>query len=116
MEYQEPLNAAEVAAQRAARVVSAWAEVDEAEGIPVTVSTPAGSVVIHRLELAEDGITVEVYVGDPENGDPHFRIVNPPTLIRGPKGALEESPLAAVAQAIADQGGAQRRTGRKRAR
>ncbi len=116
MEYQEPLNAAQVAAQRAARVVEAWAEVDDGEGTPVTISTPAGPVVISRLELAPDGQTVEVWVGDPGGGDPHFRIVNPPTLVRGQGGALAESPLAAVAQAIADQGGAQRRTGRKRVR
>jgi hypothetical protein len=116
VEYQEPLNARDVAARRAARVIEAWAEVGAGEGAPVTVSTPAGPVVITRLELAPDGQTVEVWVGDPENGDPHFRVVNPPTLVRGEHGALVESPLAAVAQAIADQGGAQRRTGRKRTR
>lgn len=113
MDYQEPLNARDVAAQRAARVMEAWAETEEG---PFTVFTPAGPVTITALELAEDGQTVEVYVGDPENGDPHFRIVNPPTLVRGARGALEEDPLAAIAQAIADQGGAQRRTGRKRPR
>jgi len=115
VEYREPLNAADVAAQRAARVVDAWAEI-EGNRSPVTISTSAGPVVIHRLELAPDGRTVEVYVGEPQGGDPHFRIVNPPTLVRGERGALVEDPLAAVAQAIGDQGGAQRRTGRKRAR
>ena len=120
MEYQEPLNAREIGNQRAARVLEAWEQRGgPAAGEPLVVTTPAGPVLLGSVELLQDedgNQYVEVFVGDPEGGDPHFRIFNPPTLVRGPGGALVEDPLAAVAQAIADQGGAQRRTGRKRVR
>lgn len=64
----------------------------------------------------DDGtVLVEVYVGDPDNGEPHYRLINPPTLVRDSTGdiqlggiAYREDPIAAVGQLIARAGGTSR--------
>lgn len=75
---------------------------------------------------ADDDVPyVDVYTAGPTvGGDPHFRIINPPTLVGDPNGDIEvtstprggktvtrryrEDPLGAIAEAIAGQGGARR--------
>lgn len=75
---------------------------------------------------ADDVSWVDVYTaGQTQGGDPHFRIINPPTLVEDPAGDIvvtstprpgrkpvtrrfREDPLGAIAQAIAAQGGARR--------
>ncbi|HEY3689651.1 MAG TPA: hypothetical protein VGL46_05035 [Pseudonocardiaceae bacterium] len=91
---------------------------------------PRGSdtdVVISRIDYgeADDVSYVDIYAdGATVGGDPHFRIINPPMLVEDPAGDIvvtskrrdgrmvtrtfREDPLAAIAEAIAGQGGAQR--------
>jgi hypothetical protein len=97
------------AAQERARAV------DAAYDGPTTVGTPDGDVEIIRLRSIDDGprSRVEVMVSGPAGGDPDFVIVNPPTLVQDPNGTIvsrgmtfREDPLAAVAQVIAQNGGA----------
>lgn len=68
---------------------------------PRAFVTPHGTVQIARVEEG-DGC-VEVFLGgEPESGETHFRIFNPPTMSGG-----KLDPLQAVAEAIARHGGAQ---------
>jgi hypothetical protein len=101
--------------ERAAAAFRAWRRRPNA-GQPYLGVTPAGEVRIEALGLSDgDGhVVVEIYVGDPENGDPHFRVINPPTMVKDPDGSYREDPLAALAQVISDHGGATRK--RKRGR
>lgn len=101
--------------ERARAALRAWRERPSGDQ-PYVWATPAGEVRIQALSVLElDGHEVlDVTVGDPTNGDPHFRVVNPPTVIREPDGSYREDPLAAVAQVIGEHGGAARRKrGRK---
>jgi hypothetical protein len=82
-----------------------------------TGRTAQGPVLIERFSFhEEDGREwVEVHLGgDVEGGDPHYRIENPPTLVSDPAGDIElatgryrHDPLAAVAELVAQYGGAQ---------
>lgn len=77
-------------------------------GVPVP--TRAGTpVVIRRVEQSTvNGVTcLEVWV-DTNQGEPHYRFINPPLLVRDPAGPVErngrryrEDPLAALAEVIA---------------
>lgn len=105
---------------RAERVSREW---DARSGEPYVTDTRWGTVRIDRLEVhADEGRSwVDVWADGAEGGDPHFRIVNPPLLVEDPGGPVviggrtfREDPLAAVAEAIASNGGAQRQ--RRRAR
>lgn len=102
-------------------VRDAWARVEV--NAPVEINTRYGDVLIDRLQFVEDadgGAHIEVYVDDPDGGDPCFRIFNPPCLVRDSLGEVvresgrrtvrryREDPLAAVAEAIAANGGARR--------
>lgn len=93
----------------------------EAAGLPpgdvLAVTVPDGrEVQIEALSVTEDGARSSVEVrlaGSTEGGDPNFVIVNPPTLVPDPMGdkvirgmRYREDPLRALAQAIADNGGA----------
>ncbi len=91
-----------------------------AEALPdggYTGRTAQGPVLIERFSFhEEDGREwVEVHLGgDVEGGDPHYRIENPPTLVSDPAGDIElatgryrHDPLAAVAELVAQYGGAQ---------
>lgn len=79
--------------------------------------TPYGEVVLEYLEKVDDSTGLaylEVWVGgETISGDPHFRVVNPPLLVRDPEGDVEvrgelhrEDPLAALAEVIGASGGA----------
>lgn len=90
------------------------------------VRTQRGTVHIESIrERKTKGVTyVDVHLaGETEGGDPHFRIVNPPALVADPRGDVEingvkyrHDPEAALAEVIADLGGAsrERRRGRRR--
>lgn len=92
---------------------------------------PSGSdqtVAIGQVTYSQQDDTVpyvDVYTAGPTvGGDPHFRIINPPTLVEDPNGDIvvtskapngktvtrkyREDPVAAIAEAIAGQGGARR--------
>ena len=62
---------------------------------PGIVQTPDGSVDLRSIEVTDS--YVDVTVGGPAGGDPHFRIHNPPT---------SPDPLSAIAHAVALNGGA----------
>lgn len=79
--------------------------------------TRAGNVRILSINAQLiDGVTcLEVVVDGPtQGGDPHFRIINPPTLMEDPSGTvtrdgkrrLRVDPLAALAEVIGQHGGA----------
>lgn len=104
------------AAGRAARAVSAWDQrpfVDE----PYARRTRHGEVHLAAVAgiITADGLhAVEVRTaGQTEGGDPHFIIVNPPGLAEDPNGPIElngrrfrDDPLAALAEVVAQHGGA----------
>jgi len=79
--------------------------------------TRHGAVHIERFDFHKEGEHewVEVHMGGQvEGGDPHFRIENPPTLVSDPAGDIElatgryrHDPLAALAELVAQYGGAQ---------
>jgi hypothetical protein len=101
----------DVALARVRAVEQAHEDVSE-PGSPVVVPTSAGTVEIESLSAV--GESVEVTVTGSTGGDPLFRIFNPPTLVPDPTGDREVNgirfrydPLAAVAQVIAQHGGAQ---------
>jgi hypothetical protein len=82
---------------------------------PITEHTPDGTVVMADVKVTADDI-VEVKVTDPDGGDPHFRIINPPRYVPDPNGDVEivvgeqvhrfrEDPLAALAHVVAQHGG-----------
>lgn len=85
---------------------------------PGPVVTDAGTVDMVGISVQQDqGVSyVSVMVNDPAEGDPHFRIFNPPTLVPDPAGDVirddgsrwRVDPVAAVAQAIANAGGARK--------
>lgn len=124
-------NGRQRAAQRAARTVAAWsARHGEQKGQPPQVyarRTPHGEVHLAdvREVTTESGVpAVEVWVaGETEGGDPHFIIVNPPTLTPDPTGPVEingrtfrEDPVAALAEAVAQHGGARSAKRKRRTR
>jgi hypothetical protein len=79
--------------------------------------TRRGPVHLQSLTFHKEGEVewVEAHLGgQTEGGDPHYRIFNPPTLVEDPDGDVQlttgtyrEDPLAAVAEVIAQYGGAQ---------
>jgi hypothetical protein len=73
------------------------------------VATRFGEVQIETLDVATDSEGrdyVEVFLaGDTENSDPHFKIWNPPLLVKDPDGTLREDPIQAIAEVIAGNGG-----------
>ena len=86
----------------------------------LAVSTRKGAIEVARMELVEYvGVpTLEVYLANAE-GDPHYRILNPPVYVEDPRGDVElpfrqkegeeptstrryrRDPLAAVLEVIA---------------
>jgi hypothetical protein len=111
----------EASAQRARRTHEAWTARALKRGRqpqPYARRTAHGEVVLERLTIheAEGQVYVEVYAaGDIQGDDPHFRIFNPPTLVEDAGGQVEahgkryrEDPMAALAEAVARFGGAQR--------
>lgn len=82
---------------------------------PHPYRTPDGHVVMTDIRVVTDpdgGDVVEVYVADPENGDPAFRVINPPRYVPDPDGQVvlngrrfREDPLAALAHVVAQHGG-----------
>lgn len=109
--------------ERALSVRKAW---NAAGGSPREIPTPHGTVRLRRVEFVEEvpgrPAHVEVWVGDPAGGDPHFVIFNPPRLASDPRGDIvrgdapgarvphryRDDPLAAIAEVIAANGGAGR--------
>lgn len=120
-----PVNAADIAKMKArnGKVVSAYRRAVPGPGGPLTVKTSDGEVSFESVAVAtdENGVEyLEVYLrGEPENGDPHFRVYNPPTLVPDPNGPItgrggrkyREDPVLAVAEIISRNGGRQK--GRK---
>lgn len=115
MKDQEARKVRERAAQRAGRTIRAW---DQRRPGAETIQTPHGAVVLERVQCRTDasGLTyLDVTLGgEVAGGDVHFRVVNPPTLVRDPEGDVvahgerwREDPLAALAEAIGSNGGAQ---------
>jgi hypothetical protein len=102
---------------RADDALAAWSARPEGAG-PYVLQTGNGEVAIERIEGREDGTLsyLEVWVrGGEADGWPHFRVVNPPTLAEDPEGDVviqgrrfRLDPLAALAQAIGMNGGAQK--------
>lgn len=71
--------------------------------------TRDGEVLIESVELcAEDGLEwIEARTAPgTESGETHFRIFNPPLGVLRQDGSIEEDPLAALAEVIAQFGGA----------
>lgn len=106
------------AAWRASQVMGSW----HAEGTR-TIRTAYGDVVLEDVKRhtdPESGVVyLDVAVGGPSGGDPHYRVVNPPTLVPDPSGPVvahgkrwREDPLAALAEVIGRHGGAQAQRGR----
>lgn len=107
-----------VAAMRSAAVLHAWAGTPSAGAEPYAV----GGVTIQELRpFADDAgnvVGVEVFLAGgfdadgkarplPDDAEAHYRIVNPPTLVKDGSGPVEvgsrrfrEDPLEAIAQAI----------------
>lgn len=130
----QPRTHADAATARARAVRDAAAS-EMPGGEPYHAVTSTGPVVIHSIRFVpQDGDApgyIEVFVGRPEGGDPRFRIFNPPTLVPDPAGDVTREepgpgsrtrtvryrvdPLAAVAEAIAVNGG-RAKTGRRRGR
>ena len=90
-------------------------------------STRHGIVALTGLQVCTDDeghSWVEVYAGGvTEGGDPHYRIFNPPSLVPDPNGEVEahgqrwrEDPLAALAEVVAQHGGAQVTRSKRRSR
>ena len=81
------------------------------------VQTRQGLVRIDSLTFGKEREVewVDVHLaGLTQAGDPHFRIFNPPSLVRDPAGDIEvggtnyrRDPLAALAEIIGQYGGAQ---------
>lgn len=92
---------------------------------PYVRRTARGVVQLDRVERTpgQEGQpdAIEVWVGgETESGDPHFRIFNAPEHVLDPEGDVEinglrfrHDPMAALAEAVAQHGGAQ---GSKRSR
>lgn len=90
-----------------------------ANGTVVCRTRRGQTVVIREVRRCTgNGATwVEIWLGgNPEGADPHFRIFNPPQLVEDPQGDITHAgrrfrhdPLAALAEAIADHGGANKR-------
>lgn len=110
---------AQLRAEAARSAVQTARTLDE-NGV-VQITTAAGqTVLIERIELSPEDAEmayVDVYLaGQPEGGDVHFRVINPPTLVEDRTGSIElagvgrfrEDPLLALAEAIAANGGAAR--------
>lgn len=103
------------AARRAEEVIGAWEARGEDPG-PYALRTRHGDVILERVTRhEEDGQAyVEVYAGgETAGGDPHFRVFAPPTLVEDPNGEIEsggrrfrKDPLAALAEVVAQHGGA----------
>lgn len=97
-----------------------------ADGEKLAVRTGRGEVHFAQIDAHEDGgrSWVDVRLDGPTaGGDPHFKIVNPPTLVRDPLGDIEvngeryrDDPIAALAEVIASLGGARSERGRRRRR
>jgi len=81
-----------------------------------SVQTQLGQVAFQSLEIATDVEGVDYLnvhmLGDTASGDGHWRIYNPPIMVRTPDGSLIEDPVQAVAEALARFGG--RRKGPRR--
>lgn len=112
---------------RAVLVRDAWIDRDAGQ------AARGRGVVIERLEFVEETSDcpahIEVWVGDPVGNDPHYRIFNPPVLVEDPRGSIVKEvsgrsgqlarrryrvdPVAAVAEALALNGGARRGGGRR---
>lgn len=77
-----------------------------------------------RTKMADDGtVVLEVHVDDPANQEPHYCVINPPSLVRDASGEIElagkrfrEDPVAAVAALIARTGGTVKASQRGRVR
>lgn len=105
---------------------------------PHHVPTPAGTVAFRSIRFVDatdvEPAYIDVRVGEgTESGETHFRIFNPPTLVRDPHGDIvrtyqrpgpgagfdtvryRHDPVAAIAEAIAGNGG-RATTGRRRRR
>lgn len=85
----------------------------------LVLRTRGGEVVVSAIKVGElNGVpVVEVWLnGATESGETHFRIINPPTLVRDPSGPIKredgrtfrEDPLAALAEIVAGNGGRRR--------
>lgn len=90
----------------------------------MTVQTSRGDVVLedvaYRWDPESEVAYLEVTVGGPAGGDPHYRVVNPPQLVEDPDGDVElrgrrwrVDPLAALAEVIGRNGGATLRRDRR---
>lgn len=111
-----------IARLKAEAVEAAWAD-HPGRGLDGTLDVRGVLVRAMRSVTAEDGTPVlEVYVDDPANGEPHYRIINPPSLVHDASGDIQvgdllyrEDPVGAVAQLLvrAGAGGKQAGTTRK---
>lgn len=82
---------------------------------PHTFHTPSGTVVLNDVRVVSSptgGDVVEIHADSPENGDPEFRVINPPRFVPDPAGDViiggqpfREDPLAALAHVVAQHGG-----------
>lgn len=88
------------------------------------IQTRRGTVHFRSIKEKKKGNVTWVEVrleGETQGGDPNFRIVNPPALVPDPLGGIEingqkfrHDPEAALAEVIADLGGARRERRRRR--
>lgn len=83
---------------------------------PMVITTRYGSVRVLSIEIKDNGVgTVPwVKVEIEGNGETHFRIFNPPTLVEDPAGDIEANgtryrldPIVAVVESVALHGGKQ---------
>jgi hypothetical protein len=106
-----------IAANDRARAVERAARAALREG-NISRHTPRGEVTIVAVDLITTAEVefIEVRAApSTESGETHFRIVNPPIGVRRPDGSVEEDPLGALAEVLAQFGGALRAK-RRRAR
>lgn len=77
------------------------------------LTVPVGDTEVSIVKIAVTEVStgvwaLDVYVGDPESQDPHFRIFNPPLNMRRVNDTWE-SPVEATAEVIARNGGGRKR-------
>lgn len=120
-EADPPTDAMTPEQQAQARVecVQEAADLALADGATYVATVPQGTVSISKVTSHTDGLGawwVDVWLaGAPEDGEPSYRIYNPPLLVEDPEGTenvggvlYRLDPMAALAQVIGLNGGATR--------
>lgn len=77
------------------------------------IGSPAGQVTFRQIEtrVVDDVAVVDIWLGGPLDGEPDYRLINPPMLAEDPAGPVliagrryREDPIAAIAEVLAHRG------------